>query len=87
MTAGPGPLIYKRDGCHRLHPEEIGNDDQRQVWTWDHCHEDLIALLVREDAERKYAEGGQERKEPEEANDRPTDLVDEPLQRKQQELS
>jgi hypothetical protein len=36
---------------------------------------------------RKYAEGGQERKEPDEANDGPTDLFSEPLPEKQQKLS
>jgi hypothetical protein len=35
---------------------------------------------------RKYAEGGQERKEPEEANDGPTDLFGEPLPARQQKL-
>jgi hypothetical protein len=33
MTAGPGPLIHNRVGCHRWHPDEFGTDDTRHCWT------------------------------------------------------
>jgi hypothetical protein len=73
------PLILKRDGCHRWHPEEFGTDDPRHGWTWDHCRQDAIALLGSEDAVRKYVEGEQEQEEPAEAGDAPTDLSGDPL--------
>jgi hypothetical protein len=69
MTAGPEPLIRKRDGCHRWQPEEFGTDDPRHGWTWDHCRQDALALLGSEDAVRKYVEGGQGRKLPDDAGD------------------
>lgn len=57
MTAGPDPLIKKRDGCHRWKPEEFGKDDPRYGWTWDHCWQDAVALLGSEEDVRKYIQG------------------------------
>ena len=42
-------------------------DDPRHGWTWDHCRQDALALLGSEDAVRKYVEGVDEQKEPEES--------------------
>ena len=86
MTAGPNPLIRKRDGCRRWHPEEFGPDDPRHGWTWDHCRQDAIALLGSEEAVRKYVEGVQAEKEAEKASGGPTDLFGQPLPPKQRKL-
>lgn len=84
MTAGPEPLIRKRDGCHRWKPEEFGPDDPRHGWTWEHCWQDAVALLGGEDAVRKYVECPQLKKDTEE--DGPADLFGEPLEPKQGHL-
>ena len=86
MTAGPNPLIRKRDGCHRWHPEEFGPDDPRHGWTWDHCRQDAIALLGSEEAVRKYVKGVQAEKEPEKASVGSTDLLGQPLPPTQRKL-
>jgi hypothetical protein len=78
MTAGPEPLIRKRDGCHRWTPEEFGPDDPRHGWTWDDCYNDAVTLLGSEDAVRKYVAGEQpEKKEP---TNEPNDLFGKPLE-------
>lgn len=50
----PGPLIEKRDGCHVWKPESFPTDDPRHGWTWDHCHQDAVALLGSEEAVEEY---------------------------------
>lgn len=50
----PGPLIFKRGGCHIWKPEEFTEDDPRYGWTWDHCRQDAIALLGSEQALEEY---------------------------------
>lgn len=87
MTAGPEPLIRKRDGCHRWKPEEFGPDDPRHGWTWDHCWQDAVALLGNEQAVRDYVEGKHEKGQDKPVeNDGPTDLFGEPLPPKQGSL-
>lgn len=91
MTAGPEPLIRKRDGCHRWKPEEFGKDDPRFGWTWDHCWQDAVALLGSEEAVREYVEGKKKQatEEPsgeESGEDGPTDLFGQPLPPKQKKL-
>jgi hypothetical protein len=60
MTAGPEPLIRKRDGCHQWKPDEFGKNDPRHGWTWDHCWQDAVGLLGSEEAVREYVEGKKE---------------------------
>ncbi len=60
QTGVSAPLIQKRDGCHRWEPEEFGKDDPRDGWTWDHCWQDVVALLGSEEAVREYVEGKKE---------------------------
>ncbi len=79
MTAGPDPLIRKRDGCHRWKPEEFGPDDPRHGWTWEDCWKDAVALLGSEEAVRQYVEEDQPKTEKEEKPDSPTDLFGDPL--------
>jgi hypothetical protein len=85
MTAGPEPLICKRDGCRHWKPEEIGPDDPRHGWTWDDCWKDAVALLGSEDAVRRYLEGEKPKKE-EEKPSGPTDMFGNPLPPKQRKL-
>jgi hypothetical protein len=49
-----GPLIFKRKGCHQWKPESFPADDPRHGWTWDHCHQDAVALLGSEEAVEEY---------------------------------
>lgn len=83
MTAGPEPLIRKRDGCHRWKPEEFGPDDPRHGWTWQDCWNDAVTLLGSEEAVRRYVESEQPK---EVATDGPIDLYGEPLPPKQGNL-
>jgi hypothetical protein len=83
MTAGPEPLIRKRDGCHRWAPEEFGPEDPRHGWTWEHCWQDAVALLGDETAVRDYVEG---KAAPTPTPDGPTDLFGDPMAAKQEKL-
>src|SRR5262249_7108820 len=44
MTAGPEPLIRRREGSHHWKPEEFGPEDTRHGWTWEDCLRDAAAL-------------------------------------------
>ncbi len=69
-----GPLILKRDGCHEWHPERFPESDPRHGWTWEHCHQDAVALLGSEDALEKYLAADTAPSPSSDANDgRPTD--------------
>jgi hypothetical protein len=80
----PGPLIKKRDGCHVWKPENFPADDLRYGWTWEHCHQDAVALLGSEQAVEEYVNGKTDEKD-ESANDGDGEafrLISEPAQRR-----
>src|SRR5271165_5453704 len=86
MTAGPEPLIRKREGCHRWKPEEFGPNDPRHGWTWEDCWKDAVALLGSEEAVRKYVEGQKDQAAEPPQPDVPTDLFGDRLPPKQKKL-
>jgi hypothetical protein len=91
MTAGPDPLIRKRDGCHCWKPEEFGKDDPRHGWTWEHCWQDAVALLGSDKEVREYVEGKKEQitetpGDKKTGNDVRTDLYGQPLPPRQGRL-